>query len=71
MERIDSFDNLPYMLRAEDVARILGVSRANAYAIMHSRGFPKLQIGKRIMVTKDKFREWIDTKSGGSNSPKK
>lgn len=71
MNRYTSFEQLPFMLRADDVAKILGVSRANAYVIMHSKGFPKLQIGKRIMVTKDKLQEWIDIKSGGSNSPKK
>ena len=70
MERLASFDELPYMLRAEDVARVLGVSRANAYVIMHSKGFPKLQIGKRMMVPKDKLQAWIDAKSGGSISPK-
>ena len=71
MEKITSFEQLPFMLRADDVAKILGVSRANAYVIMHSKGFPKLQIGKRIMVTKDKLQEWIDAKSGGLISPKK
>ena len=60
MNRITSFDQLPITLRAEDIAEILGVSRANAYVIMHSKGFPKMQIGKRIMVTKDNFRAWME-----------
>ena len=58
--RIKSFDELPMTLRAEEVAGILGVSRANAYVIMHSKGFPKMQIGKRIMVTKENFRVWME-----------
>lgn len=60
MNKITSFDDLPITLRAEDVAKILGVSRANAYVIMHSKGFPKMQIGKRIMVTKDNLRLWME-----------
>ena len=63
MRTIKSFDELPITLRAEDVADILGVSRANAYVIMHSKGFPKMQIGKRIMVTKEKLQEWMETQS--------
>lgn len=63
MSRIKSFDELPITLRAEDIAEILGVSRANAYVIMHSKGFPKMQIGKRIMVTKEKFQAWMDEQS--------
>ena len=60
MSKITSFDQLPITLRAEDVAEILGVSRANAYVIMHSKGFPSMQIGKRIMVTKDHFLAWME-----------
>ena len=60
MRKFTSFDQLPITLRAEDVAEILGVSRANAYVIMHSKGFPKMQIGKRITVTKDTFRAWME-----------
>lgn len=63
MRKITSFDQLPITLRAEDVADILGVSRANAYVIMHSKGFPKMQIGKRIMVTKENLRAWMETQT--------
>ena len=47
-------------IKVSEAAEILGVSRANAYVIMHSKGFPKMQIGKRIMVTKDNFRAWME-----------
>lgn len=63
MRKITSFDQLPITLRDEDVADILGVSRANAYVIMHSKGFPKMQIGKRIMVTKENLRAWMETQT--------
>ena len=50
-----NFDELPAML---------GISRAGAYALLHSRGFPTLQIGKRLMVPKDKLAAWIDRSTG-------
>lgn len=28
--------------------------------MVHSEGFPTLKIGSRIVVPKDKLREWID-----------
>ena len=43
------------------VAAVLGISRAGAYELVHSEGFPALKIGNRIVVPKDKLREWIDT----------
>lgn len=55
-----SFDELPLMLNVVQVAAVLGISRAGAYELVHSEGFPALKIGSRIVVPKDKLREWID-----------
>jgi excisionase family DNA binding protein len=55
-----SYDQLPLALSAEEVSQVLGISRANAYALMHSKGFPTLKIGKRMTVPKQKLIEWID-----------
>ena len=55
-----SLEQLPLALSAEDVAQVLGISRANAYTLMHSKGFPTIKIGKRMIVPKDKLIEWID-----------
>ncbi len=58
--KYSSYDQLPLSLCAEDVAAVLNISRANAYTLMHSKGFPTIFIGKRMVVPKDKFLEWID-----------
>ena len=42
------------------MADALGISRANAYNLMRSKGFPTLKIGKRMIVPKDKLIAWID-----------
>ncbi len=55
-----SFEELPAMLTANELAGALGISRAGAYALIHSKGFPTLRIGKRLMVPKDKLTAWID-----------
>jgi excisionase family DNA binding protein len=55
-----SYEQLPLALSAEDVSQVLGISRANAYALMHSKGFPTLKIGKRMTVPKDKLIEWME-----------
>ena len=58
--RYSSYDQLPLSLRADDVAAVLGISRANAYTLMHSKDFPTIYIGKRMLVPKDKFLAWIE-----------
>ena len=55
-----NYDELPLMLNVVQVAAVLGISRAGAYELVHSEGFPALKIGSRIVVPKDRLREWID-----------
>lgn len=59
-----SYDQLPIMLNANNIAQTLGISRAGAYELMHSEGFPTLRIGKRMMVSKEHFIKWIERNSG-------
>ena len=42
-----SYDELPLMLSVAEVASVLGISRAGAYELAHSDGFPALKIGSR------------------------
>ena len=50
------YDQLPIVLNADQLAQALGISRANAYQLMHSKGFPTLRIGKRMLVPKQVIR---------------
>lgn len=55
-----NYSDLPLTLSVPEVAAVLGISRAGAYELAHSASFPKVKIGKRILVPKDKFIEWLD-----------
>ena len=59
-----SYEQLPIMLNADAVSQTLGISRAGAYELMHTKGFPTLRIGKRMMVSKEQFINWVEMKSG-------
>lgn len=58
-----SDEQLPCMLNAKDVEGYMRISRAEAYEQMHSEGFPLIRIGKRMIVPKDKFLEWVDNQT--------
>ena len=49
-----SLEELPLMMNMTDVAAALGISRAGAYKLAHSADFPAFQIGKRIVVSREK-----------------
>lgn len=55
-----TLDQLPLMLNAEHVQAVLNISRAGAYQVMHREDFPLANIGKRMLVPKDKFLQWLD-----------
>ena len=55
-----SYNQLPLSLNANDIAAVLGISRANAYTLMRAKGFPTIFIGKRMIVPRNKFIEWMD-----------
>lgn len=58
--KFKSYEDLPLTLTAPEVGEALGISRAAAYELVRSRGFPSLKVGTRILVPKDKFIKWID-----------
>ena len=63
-----TYDELTLMLSVPELAAVLGISRAGAYELARSRDFPSLTIGTRIVVPKDKFITWIDTKTSDNTS---
>ena len=60
----NSYDQLPLSLNANQVAAVLGISRAGAYNLMRSQGFPTLFIGKRMVVPKDNLLAWMNKQVG-------
>ena len=62
-----SYDELPLFLNAETVAKLLGISPSSGYELMHEKGFPVLRIGSRLVVPKEKFREWVEQNVGGAD----
>ena len=63
-EKITSYDQLPLILNAEDVAKILGISKSAVYGLFHMSGFPTLRVGKRMLVPRDRFIAWLDNYPG-------
>ena len=59
-ETFKSYEDLPLMLSGPEMAAALGLSRAGAYELARSEGFPALRIGNRIVIPQDKLQAWVD-----------
>ena len=60
-----SYDELPLMLNADTLAKVLGIAPSSAYELMHEKGFPVLKIGNRLVVPKQAFIDWVTAHTGG------
>lgn len=63
MNTYQNYSDLPLMLSVPEVAKVLGISRAGAYELVRADSFPKIRIGNRIVVPRDKFIAWIDAQT--------
>ena len=57
-----TYDELPLFLNADTVAKVLGISISSTYELMHKKDFPSLKVGNRLIVPKENFKHWVETK---------
>ena len=63
--KFKNYNDLPLMLSVPELTEVLGISRAGAYELVKSKGFPALHIGNRIVIPKDGLIAWIKCNTGG------
>lgn len=57
---VKDYSELPLNLTVDQVAGVLGIGRVQAYNLVHTEGFPMLRNGRRIIVPKQHFLNWMD-----------
>ena len=61
MTTYTSWSELPLALSVDMVAHVLGISRSNAYILIHRKDFPSVRIGeKRWIVPRDALKAWLE-----------
>ena len=55
--------NVEVSKKVADVANALGISKTTAYTLMTSDTFPSVRIGERVIVEREKFKEWLDSEA--------
>ena len=57
---IYSIEDLPLVLRVEDLMPILGVGRSNAYALVRSGQVRSIRIGHQFRIPREAIQEFLD-----------
>ncbi len=56
---ISAADRMPLLLKAGEVAQLLGISRSTAFALMASGELPVIRIRRSVRVPRDALYGWI------------
>jgi predicted DNA-binding transcriptional regulator AlpA len=55
----------PSFICVGDLQKLMGISRASAYALVKKKGFPSITVGNRIVIPCDLFNDWVAKSAGG------
>ncbi|MBO4938505.1 MAG: helix-turn-helix domain-containing protein [Oscillospiraceae bacterium] len=47
-------------LSVPEAAEIIGISKSKMYELVRSKGFPTIQVGKRLLVSAKGLERWIE-----------
>jgi hypothetical protein len=59
----NDFSKYPVTLTVNDIAEILRIGKVQAYQLTHQESFPKIREGKRIIVPKAAFINWLNSEA--------
>lgn len=59
-KQIFSTNDLPCWLNAQEIANYLGLGLTKTYELLHDQRCPKIVVGKRILVPRDRFLSYLD-----------
>ena len=54
-------DTLVYTVN--ELAKVLNIGMNSAYCLVNSKDFPKLTVGRKILIPKKALEQWIDMNS--------
>lgn len=59
----------PWLLRAGEVAQLLGVSRSKVFEMMAAGEFPVVRIGRCVRVPRAELADWLSQRTGAGSRP--
>lgn len=59
-KRIYSEKELPCWLNAADVSAFLGLGLTSTYELLNEARFPKIVHGRRILIPRDRFLDYLE-----------
>ena len=64
MDHYKDIEEIPMIFGPHELSKILGISKNKTYEVVNRYDFPKIQVGRRIIISKKHFLEWMDANFG-------
>lgn len=59
MDNYKSINDLTVTLNATNMSKYLGISKCSCYALFKRKDFPTIKVGSRLLLSCDRFIEWL------------
>lgn len=63
-----TIDDIPLVFGIAELCIILDISRNTALGIVNKPGFPKSKVGRKYIIAKTHFVEWLDSEMKKNNA---
>ncbi len=63
-----NIDDVPVTFGPAQLSEILGISRNKAYELVNRPDFPKYRAGRKIIISKKHFIQWMDNHFSDTNA---
>jgi hypothetical protein len=60
MSRVINWDDLPLILTPKDMREILPIGEHGIYQLFHRPDFPGRRFGKKLLVSRESLRKWLE-----------
>ena len=64
MDHYKDIEEIPMIFGPRELSKILGISKNKTYDVVNRYDFPKIRVGRRIIISKKHFLEWMDANFG-------
>jgi len=64
MDHYKDIEDIPMVFGPRELSKILGISKNKTYEVVNRYDFPKIRVGRRIIISKKHFLEWMDANFG-------
>jgi len=58
-----NFEDFPDLMTVQDLKKLFNIGNNKAYELTYYKNFPKIKIGRKIIIPKKQLMQWIENQT--------